>query len=805
MPRADDDTFPADMTLMPAGPFAWQRGRQIGQGAFGTVYMGLVHATGQEIAVKQVALPRDNANNGKVSEHIRSLESEVAVLRSLRHENIVRYLGTERTGEHLNIFLEYVAGGPISGKLAQFGPLREETIRVYTKQILRGLEYLHKQKVMHRDIKGANILVDSNGVVKLADFGASKKIEDLATMGGGSRSIRGTANWMAPEVIKQSGHGRAADIWSLGCVVIEMATGRAPWANFNDPYAVMYHVAATKELPVMPDTLSAAAKDFLTLCFNRVPRERPNATRLLQHPWLCSVQVPRSVPTNPLPMTMMMPAAPSATATTAVYPAGGGTAPPHSQPQSQQQKQAAALAQPQSLPHHQHLPPDLRSPPSPIKEECDSRYNSPLGGGTAASTPSTARTAVLNAANSLVSPPHRTPGAAARPPMVPPLPLNLLNGAQQPAVPKPSAAQQQQPPKAPYAPPAPPAASQQQQQPQYDTLADPDTVRLQMAHVAQMQMQAAQQRQQPAPPQAAPAPAPAPPTMHQPAPGVHDSICMGEGMTISMGPMGGYDPMHAHMQQQPYQSHMGGAGAACRASTMTLSGYNPIEEPSWVPQPHDHAQRAFFQQLAAVAEHSAPTTPAGSSGGAPNSTGGGAAPAPTRAMDSSDGSGADAPDATHIAIPHADTTSKLPLAAHMALAEAAAAAAAASPRSGAGTQRGTNRTRTVPARPALAGVFNNTNDDAADTHVEPDQPSPAATGPSPGGMNKQHTAGRPRVSASRRALEEAGILGGTLDPARAKQWRDELVAELEAERVRAAGGNAARESIAPVRPSVADL
>ncbi|KAG2449317.1 hypothetical protein HYH02_005472 [Chlamydomonas schloesseri] len=785
MPRADDDTFPADMTVMPTGPFAWQCGRQIGQGAFGTVYMGLVHATGQEIAVKQVALPRDSANSGKVSEHIRSLESEVAVLRGLRHENIVRYLGTERTNEHLNIFLEYVAGGPISSKLAQFGPLREETIRVYTKQILRGLEYLHKQKVMHRDIKGANILVDSNGVVKLADFGASKKIEDLATIGGGSRSIRGTAHWMAPEVIKQSGHGRAADIWSLGCVVIEMATGRAPWANFNDPYAVMYHVAATKELPAMPGSLSPAAKDFLTLCFNRVPRERPNATRLLQHPWLCSVQVPRAVPTNPLPM--MFPAPPSA-ATTNIYPAAGAGP---SQPQLQPQQQKHCPLLPQSAQHHQHLPPDLRSPPSPIKEECDSRYNSPMGGGTNVSTPSTARTAVLNAANSIVSPPHRTPGSAARPPMVPPLPLNLLNGAQQPTVPKPAAplpqhkAQQPAVPK-PTAPPAP--APQQQQQ--YDTLVDPDTVRLQVA-----QVQAAQQR--PAAPQ--PAPAPQPPTMHQPAPGVHDSICMGEGMTISMGPMGGYDHVH---QYQEYQSHMGGgSSAACRASTMTLSGYNPIEEPSWMPQPHDPAQRAFFQQLAAVAEHSAPASPAGSSGGAPASTAVGAAPA--RAVGSSDGSGTNMPDAVPVAIPHADTTSKLPLAAHMALAEAAAA----SPRNGNGTQRGSARTRTVPTRPALAGVFNTNNDTAADTHVEPDQPSPAATGPSPGGMNKQavNNTARPRVSASRRALEEAGILGGTLDPARAKLWRDELVAELEAERMRAAGGNAARESVAPVRPSVADL
>lgn len=323
----------------------------------------------------------------------------------------------------------------------------------------------------------------------------------------------------------------------------------------------------------MPDSLSHAAKDFITLCFNRVPRERPNATRLLQHPWLCSVQVPRAAPSNPLPM--IVPPAPNTAATAASYSASAGAGP--SQPPLQ--KQAAAQQQPSQ--HHQHLPPDLRAPPSPIKEESDSRYDSPMGGGTNASTPSTARTAVLNAASALVSPPHRTPGSAARPPMVPPLPLNLLNGSQQqPVLPKPLAAQQQ--PKAQY--PAVSAPAPQQLQQQFDTLVDPDTVRLQMA-----QMQAA--KQLPPAPQPVPASAPVPalPTMHhQAAPGMHDSICMGEGMTISMGPTGGcYDPA---MQQ--YQSHVGGgSSAACRASTMTLSGYNPIEEPSWMPQPHDQAQR----------------------------------------------------------------------------------------------------------------------------------------------------------------------------------------------------------------------
>ncbi len=205
----------------PTAPLAWKQGQLIGKGAFGNVFKGLVHATGQEVAVKQVPLPRDA---GKVSDQIRSLESEVAVLRTLHHENIVRYLGTERTEEYLNIFLEFVPGGSIANKLQTWGPLREDTIRVYAKQILHGLDYLHRQKIMHRDIKGANILVDNHGVIKLADFGASKKIEDLATIGG-SRSIRGTPNYMAPEVIRQLGHGRAADIWSLGCVVIEMATG----------------------------------------------------------------------------------------------------------------------------------------------------------------------------------------------------------------------------------------------------------------------------------------------------------------------------------------------------------------------------------------------------------------------------------------------------------------------------------------------------------------------------------------------------------------------------------------------------
>lgn len=165
-------------------PDNWTRGELIGQGAFGSVYLGM-DDDGHLMAVKQVSLSKIGGPQGaaKLAEHIRSLEAEVGLLQSLNHPNIVCYLGTDRTPQALNIFLEYVPGGSIASLLAKFGSFKESVVRVYTKQILMGLEYLHANGIIHRDIKGANILVDNTGLVKLADFGASKKIEDLVTMG----------------------------------------------------------------------------------------------------------------------------------------------------------------------------------------------------------------------------------------------------------------------------------------------------------------------------------------------------------------------------------------------------------------------------------------------------------------------------------------------------------------------------------------------------------------------------------------------------------------------------------------------
>lgn len=268
-------------------PDNWTRGELIGQGAFGSVYLGMNNETGQLMAVKTVTLTHaGGASSTKLSEHLKSLEAEVSVLQGLDHPNIVRYLGIQRASEALNIFLEYVPGGSIASLLAKFGSFRESVVKVYTKQILLGLEYLHAHGIIHRDIKGANILVDNTGLVKLADFGASKKIEDVATIGSGYTSVKGTPYWMAPEVITQAGHGRQADIWSVACTVIEMATGKPPWSQYGSQVSAMFHIAKSKGPPLIPEHLSPDCKDFLYLCFNRNWRERPSASKLLKHPFL---------------------------------------------------------------------------------------------------------------------------------------------------------------------------------------------------------------------------------------------------------------------------------------------------------------------------------------------------------------------------------------------------------------------------------------------------------------------------------------------------------------------------------------
>nr|GEU51728.1 mitogen-activated protein kinase kinase kinase NPK1-like [Tanacetum cinerariifolium] len=285
-----DPLYPVFDTLIPFSSEnedkVFKPGELIGCGAFGHVYMGMNLDTGELLAVKQVSIAAANtASKEKAQVHIRELEEEVKLLKNLSHSNIVRYLGTVREEETLNILLEFVPGGSISSLLGKFGPFPEAVIRMYTKQILLGLDYLHKNGIMHRDIKGANILVDNKGCIKLADFGASKQVVELAN-GSGAKSMKGTPYWMAPEVILQTGHSFSADIWSVGCTVIEMATGKPPWSQQYQEVAALFYIGTTKSHPPIPDHLSPEAHDLLLKCLHKEPELRPSASDLLQHPFV---------------------------------------------------------------------------------------------------------------------------------------------------------------------------------------------------------------------------------------------------------------------------------------------------------------------------------------------------------------------------------------------------------------------------------------------------------------------------------------------------------------------------------------
>ncbi|KAL6862415.1 hypothetical protein ACP4OV_016756 [Aristida adscensionis] len=266
-------------------PIRWRKGDHIGSGAFGQVYLGMNLDSGELIAVKQVLIGSSNATRQQAQAHVRELEDEVKMLKNLSHPNIVRYIGTAREENTLNILLEFVPGGSIQSLLGRLGSFPEAVIRKYTKQLLHGLEYLHRNGIIHRDIKGANILVDNKGCIKLADFGASKQVEKLATATA-AKTMKGTPYWMAPEVIVGSGHNCTADIWSVGCTVIEMATGKAPWSNEYQEVSIMYHVGTTKSHPPIPEHLSPEAKDFLLKCLQKEPEMRYVASDLLQHPFI---------------------------------------------------------------------------------------------------------------------------------------------------------------------------------------------------------------------------------------------------------------------------------------------------------------------------------------------------------------------------------------------------------------------------------------------------------------------------------------------------------------------------------------
>ncbi|KAK7331643.1 hypothetical protein VNO80_28380 [Phaseolus coccineus] len=255
---------------------SWQKGYMLGKGSFGTVYEAFADH-GNFFAAKEVSL-LDERSQGKQS--IFQLRQEISLLSQFRHDNIVQYLGTGKDNDKLYIFLELVTNGSLANLYKKYR-LMDSQVSAYTRQILSGLKYLHDLNVIHRDIKCANILVNATGSVKLADFGLAK-----VTKLNNVNSVGGSLYWMAPEVLnlRSRGYGLAADIWSLGCTVLEMLTRQPPYSHLKLRQAIFQ--IGGGEPPLVPESVSTIARDFILKCLQAHPNKRPTAAQLLNHPFV---------------------------------------------------------------------------------------------------------------------------------------------------------------------------------------------------------------------------------------------------------------------------------------------------------------------------------------------------------------------------------------------------------------------------------------------------------------------------------------------------------------------------------------
>ncbi|RNF26648.1 putative protein kinase [Trypanosoma conorhini] len=277
----------------------WSKMGVLGKGSFGTVYEGIT-SEGKIMAVKVVEIPVDED-----AEEVASIQREINLMRSLKHKNIVAYYGCQTRelssgARQLEIFLEHCHGGSLTHLRRKFERAKERfsisLVRTYAKQILEGLAYLHDMNVVHRDLKGDNVLISALGEAKLADFGCSKRIgtatmqqESTGEKGAGYQTMVGTPLFMAPEVLNGvGGYSKPADVWSVGCLVLEML-GRQPWAmrsNLN-AFQIMYHISKSTEMPTgVPKNCPGNLYSFFTRCFERDSHERATAKELLGHDWI---------------------------------------------------------------------------------------------------------------------------------------------------------------------------------------------------------------------------------------------------------------------------------------------------------------------------------------------------------------------------------------------------------------------------------------------------------------------------------------------------------------------------------------
>ncbi|XP_022139681.1 mitogen-activated protein kinase kinase kinase 18 [Momordica charantia] len=255
----------------------WTRGPAVGRGSSATVYLATAASSGHQFAVKSTDLSSSAF-----------LQKEHALLSNLSSPFVIKCFGFEIETESFkpavfNLFMEYLPESLWDAIQSHGGRMGEPMIGAYTRQILKGLEYLHANKLAHCDIKSRNLLMGESGL-KIADLGCAKFVDRVAGIGDGGFS--GTPAFMAPEVARGEEQGFAADVWAVGCTVIEMATGDRPWPEMDDPVAALYKIGFSGESPEVPVWFSERAKDFVANCLIKDPKERWTAKELLEHPFL---------------------------------------------------------------------------------------------------------------------------------------------------------------------------------------------------------------------------------------------------------------------------------------------------------------------------------------------------------------------------------------------------------------------------------------------------------------------------------------------------------------------------------------